>query len=312
VNCELKTSILILFIFFWSIGFGQQTNIKFGHLSLKDGLSQSEVICVIQDKKGLMWFGTQDGLNQYNGYEFRIFSHDILDSSSISSSFIHNFIEDENGNLWIATELGLNVYNKALHSFKKVTQNILSEKSKNNVWAVVELKDNIWAGTDSELLKVNKKTFTVEKINLNIITTAKLLKIRKLTFVDEANLLIATEGSGVIKYNIHTKKATQFTTDNSSLTSNVVWDFAGLTKNQVWIGTNSGINILNIKTDKISSHLKINQFINHAAVTKIYEDKSGIIWLGTETSGLYKVNSNENIDHYTYDATIYTSLSSNK
>ena len=119
-----KTSILFFFILFWSFGFSQQTNIKFGHLNLKDGLSQSEVLCIIQDKKGLLWFGTQDGLNQYNGYEFKIFSHDILDILSISSSFIHDFIEDATGNLWIATEVGLNVYNNAQHSFKKVTQNV--------------------------------------------------------------------------------------------------------------------------------------------------------------------------------------------
>ncbi|MBI2280879.1 MAG: HD domain-containing protein [Bacteroidetes bacterium] len=307
-----KTSILLFFVLLWSFGFSQQTNIKFGHLSLKDGLSQSEVLCVIQDKNGLMWFGTQDGLNQYNGYEFKTFSHDILDSLSISSSFIHNFIEDENGNLWIATEIGLNIYNKALHSFKKITQNIFSEKSRNNVWAVVEHRDYIWAGTDSELLKINKKTFQVEPIKLNTITSNKLLKIRSLIFADDTNLLIATEGNGMIKYNIITQKTTQFTTDNSSLASNTVWSFSLLLQNQVWVGTNNGIHIFNFKTDKIADNHKINQLINHAAVTKIYEDKSGIIWLGTETSGLYKVNSNENIDHYTYDATIYTSLSSNK
>ena len=307
-----KTSILLFFVLLCSFGYSQQTNIKFGHLSLKDGLSQSEVLCIIQDKKGLLWFGTQDGLNQYNGYEFKTFSHDIIDSLSISSSFVHDFIEDATGNLWIATEVGLNVYNNAQHSFKKITQNVRSEKSKNNVWTVVEHNDYIWAGTDSELLRINKKTFDVEQIKLNTITSNKLLKIRNLIFIDEANLLIATEGNGIIKYNISSKNTTQYTTENSSLTSNVVWSFSLLMKDQLWIGTSSGINILNSNTDKITSNHKINQFINHASVTKIFEDKSGIIWLGTEAAGLFKVNSNENIDHYTYDATIYTSLSSNK
>lgn len=307
-----KKLTLIGLTFAWLLSFSQQTNIKFGHLSLKDGLSQSEVLCIIQDKKGLIWFGTQDGLNQYNGYEFKIFSHDILDSLSISNSFIHNFIEDENGNFWIATEIGLNVYNRAQHSFKKITQNIQSDKSKNNIWSLVEHKDYIWFGTDSELLKINKKTFRVEKIALNTITTNKFLKIRDLVFIDDFTLFIATEGNGIIKYNINSKKTTQFTIENSSLTSNIVWDLSEFMQNQLWIGTNNGINILNSKTNKIYSNHKINQYIKNASVTKIFEDKSGIIWLGTEASGLFKINSNENINQYTYDATIYTSLSSNK
>lgn len=120
MNRVLKPIIYLLFSFLWLLSFSQQTNIKFGHLSLKDGLSQSEVLCIIQDKKGLMWFGTQDGLNQYNGYEFKIFSQDILDSLSISNSFIHDIHQDENGLIWLATENGLNVYYKANNSFKNI------------------------------------------------------------------------------------------------------------------------------------------------------------------------------------------------
>lgn len=307
-----KKLLLFALTILFQVGFTQQTNIKFGHLSIKDGLSQSEVLCIIQDKKGLMWFGTQDGLNQFNGYEFRTFSHDILDSSSISSSFVHDVIEDETGRLWFATENGLNVYNKANHGFKKITNNSPSEKSKNNIWALVEQKDFIWVGTDSELLRVNKKTLLVETIKLNTNTSAKRLKVRDLMFIDESNLLIASEGNGIIEYNIQTKKSTQYTTENSLLSSNIVWSFSLLMKNQIWIGTNNGINILNDKTDKISSDHKLNQLIENASVTKIYEDKSGVIWLGTEKTGLYKISSNESIDHYAYDATIYTSLSSNK
>lgn len=308
----LKKSIILLFFGYISlIGYSQQTNIKFGHLSLKDGLSQSEVLCIIQDKKGLMWFGTQDGLNQYNGYEFKIFSHDILDSLSISNSFIHDVLEDENGLIWLATENGLNAYNKAFSSFKNVLRGNALGKSKNNVWTILEQGEYIWAGTDSELLKINKSTFEVEKISIDNITNAKLLKIRDLVLFEE-NLLIATEGNGVILYNTKSKTKKQFITENSDLLSNIVWSFTVLSKNQIWIGTNQGICNLNLNSERITNSKIINQIIGNASVSRIYEDKSGIIWIGTEKAGLYKLNSIENVDHYTYDATISTSLSSNK
>jgi hypothetical protein len=85
-----------------------------------------------------------------------------------------------------------------------------------------------------------------------------------------------------------------------------------LSKNQIWIGTNQGICNLNLNSERITNSKIINQIIGNASVSRIYEDKSGIIWIGTEKSGLYKFSSLDNVDHYTYDATISTSLSSNK
>lgn len=311
MNRVLKPIIYLLFSFLWLLSFSQQTNIKFGHLSLKDGLSQSEVLCIIQDKKGLMWFGTQDGLNQYNGYEFKIFSQDILDSLSISNSFIHDIHQDENGLIWLATENGLNVYYKANNSFKNILKGNFLGKAKNNVWSLEEDKDFIWAGTDYELLKINKSTFKIEKISIETITNNKQLNIRDLTLINNV-LLIATEGNGIIKYQTNNGNKTHFITENSELSSNHIWSFNVVSKNQVWIGTNQGICILNLETDRITVHKKLNTIIENAKVNDIYEDKSGIIWIGTEKSGLYKFHSLDNVEHYTYDATIVTSLSSNK
>ena len=71
-----KLIYFLLLVFFSNTSIAQQGNIKFGHLSLKDGLSQSDVLTIIQTKNGLLWFGTQDGLNSYNGFEFKVVSAD--------------------------------------------------------------------------------------------------------------------------------------------------------------------------------------------------------------------------------------------
>ena len=68
--------------------FSQRQNIKFDHLDINSGLSQNNVMCILQDKQGFMWFGTRDGLNKYDGYKFTVYKNDVKDSNSISNNFI--------------------------------------------------------------------------------------------------------------------------------------------------------------------------------------------------------------------------------
>src|SRR5687768_5958648 len=90
----------------------QYNTANFDHISVEDGLSQSEVYTILKDKQGFMWFGTVDGLNKYNGYNFIHYKHDPYDSTSLSNNQIHSVFEDKAGNLWVGTLDGLNKFNK--------------------------------------------------------------------------------------------------------------------------------------------------------------------------------------------------------
>ncbi|MBL4736138.1 MAG: hypothetical protein JKY18_12525, partial [Flavobacteriales bacterium] len=82
--------------------FGQRP-IEFQHLSINEGLSQSIVFCITQDQDGYMWFGTEDGLNRYDGYEFTIFRNEQGDTNSVSNNgFVSNFV-DSKGLVWLGT-----------------------------------------------------------------------------------------------------------------------------------------------------------------------------------------------------------------
>src|SRR5262245_8372280 len=83
--------------------FAQHTMPVFHHLSTADGLSGNRVRCIIQDNRGFMWFGTDAGLNRYDGREFLVFKNNPADSNSISGNDIHDLLEDNKGILWIAT-----------------------------------------------------------------------------------------------------------------------------------------------------------------------------------------------------------------
>ncbi len=95
----------------------QKNDIKFEHISLEQGLSQSSVYCILQDSKGFMWFGTQDGLNKYDGYSFTVYKHDPQEPQSLSHNRVHSIYEDQSGVLWIGTGDGLNQFDREKETF---------------------------------------------------------------------------------------------------------------------------------------------------------------------------------------------------
>ena len=103
-----------------------QSHYAFNHLNVDDGLSQSSVTCIFQDTKGFMWFGTQDGLNRYDGYKFKIFKNIPNDSTSLTDNFIFSILEDEFGALYIETQSGnIHKYNPISESFTVIPIDIL-------------------------------------------------------------------------------------------------------------------------------------------------------------------------------------------
>src|SRR5579871_974636 len=81
----------------------QPQYLNFTHIGTEVGLSQNNVTCIIRDKQGFMWFGTRDGLNRYDGYDFDVYKNDPDDSTSLSNNFITSMTQDQKGDIWIGT-----------------------------------------------------------------------------------------------------------------------------------------------------------------------------------------------------------------
>src|SRR5688500_12136808 len=99
----------------------QQTGFNFINFKNKDGLSSSSVKAILKDRYGYMWFGTDDGLNRFDGVNFTVYKHDALDSTSIGGNNISALYEDPSGNLWVGTNQSLSLYNRSNDKFSSYT-----------------------------------------------------------------------------------------------------------------------------------------------------------------------------------------------
>jgi ligand-binding sensor domain-containing protein len=92
-------------------------DLRFARLSTDKGLSQTKVTNVVQDDQGFMWFGTQYGLNRYDGYSFKLFVHDPRNANSLSGVYVSALFKDRDGALWIGCDQFLNKFDRTTETY---------------------------------------------------------------------------------------------------------------------------------------------------------------------------------------------------
>src|SRR5688572_23211576 len=109
-----------------------QERYDFRHYAVENGLSNNNVLCILQDKKGFMWFGTRDGLNRFDGYTFKVFLEDPSNPKSLGNDHINCMLQDENELIWVGTQNGIYKYNPVDESFEHVSAT--AEKSVRTIY----------------------------------------------------------------------------------------------------------------------------------------------------------------------------------
>jgi signal transduction histidine kinase/ligand-binding sensor domain-containing protein/class 3 adenylate cyclase/ActR/RegA family two-component response regulator len=331
-----KVTFLVIIVFFnLSINlYAQRNKIRFEHLTNKDGLSQSGVNCILQDNQGFMWFGTQDGLNKYDGYNFTIYRLDHEDPKSLSANWISSICEDRKGDLWIGTAGGLNKFNREKEQFthyKHDPDNSFS-LSNNDVRSIYEDRSgDLWIGTyEGGLNKLvpgenegSPSTFKHYKYNPDNPTGLSDNFIVTI-YEDKSGFLWIGTNGGLNKFDREKEQFIhyQHKPDNPfSLSHNHVFSICDDKYGNLWIGTYDGLNKFNPKKEQFIhyQHDADNPFsLSNNYPVSIYEDKSGVLWIGTHSGGLNKLVPSEKegspstFKHYKHNPDNPFSLSDNQ
>ncbi|TDH23506.1 hybrid sensor histidine kinase/response regulator [Segetibacter sp. 3557_3] len=313
-----KLTLAILCLFGWiCVAVAQSADIKFTTLTTRNGLSSNNVNTILKDRYGLIWFGTEDGLNKFDGTHFTIYRHKAGDTASLQSNEIIALHEDQKGNLWIGTSGGsLSRYNRTKDAFINYPSNGTEGTLGNNV--ILSLRSDhsgrLWIGHYAGVNIMDPRTGKVTEVPVRagslpstvIGTTSALCEdFRKQMWIGTDN--------GVFCYNNQSQTLTQYRHapgDTSSLSDNFVHSITNDSTGNLWIGTNEGLSMFRPETQTFRNFSEINfpQEKNHV-VNSIVADGSNL-WLGT-AGGVKVLNTaTRTVASYTQDPNNIYSVSS--
>ena len=276
--------------------------LTFKYLTMSDGLSNYKVNTIFADKDGFFWFGTNEGLNRYDGYNFIVYQTDTKPDHNISSNVIRKIIQGSEDELIIANDGGVDIFNMQTESFTK----ILSKDPDYPIdltWTIhYDLENTLWIGTINGLyyLKSGDKMATLFSNENSWFNDYDVQKVCSLN----EYILIGTYQDGLIVYNNKTKSYNQFKNtgaNDGSISGNMIVSVYKDIKDNIWVGTNNnGLNKFNIQTRQFKKVFFENMEDQNIKVRDLKEDKYGRLWLGSK-QGLFLYNEkNEKFTRYAH------------
>jgi signal transduction histidine kinase/ligand-binding sensor domain-containing protein/ActR/RegA family two-component response regulator len=314
----------LLLLFLSTMAYPQTEHLSFEHLGTAQGLSQSNVICSLQDSRGFMWFGTREGLNKYNGYTFTVYKNETGDDNSLAGNMVNDIVEDAKGYLWIATwGGGLDRYDRRTEQFVHFRHNPADPASLSSNLVLTLLSDSrgtLWVGTeDGGLNRMDSMGRFIHYINRPGDESSLGNNNVKDLFEDaDHQIWVATIGGGLNLFDRRTGIFRKFVHADSrpgSIRSNSISCIFGDSRHRLWVGTATGLDLLDGATGEFRHYGKEGpgeEGITHHSINSVIEDGEGNIWIGTENDGLAVLNpSTGAVYHYRHDDVDPASISTN-
>lgn len=295
------------------------TTLKFKNISLKDGLSQNSVLCILQDDEGFLWFGTRNGLNKYDGNSFTTYRYDTQDSTSLSNNYIKSLFQDNQGNLWVGTRGGLNKYDAQKDNFIRYVNPDTGRGSlKDEIWSIIADDDaHLWIGSNFGLGRLDKENDELEYYTHKREDSTSLSNnlIRAMEKTADGSLWIKTVQS-IDLFDIRTNSFKHYVYPEGAskeINRNALPTLFEDSKKNVWLGFAEGLAFFNRDLDEFEFFklpLKNENAISDD-VRSIYEDDQGNLWIGTYR-GMYVLNPQKTaMSHFVHDENDPNSLSQN-
>ena len=290
---------------------------RFDRISMADGLPDDVVYAILQDQQGFMWFGTENGLVRYDGYQFTVYQNDPDDPTSLSHPMVYEILQARNGDLWVGTGSGLDRFDPTTGTFTHYPMSPVRSLCEDELGIV-------WVGTEyglTHLDPANPGPSIFYRGSAGGGPTRPSGDIIYAIAQDREGEIWLGTGAGIgitpglDRFDRPSGTFVHYRHDPGNPTSLSEGDVVAISQDRqggLWVGTAGGLNRLDIssQTSTRYQHDPDDPFsLADDLVTSILEDSAGRLWIGT-TNGLDQLDQSQNrFIHFRYDETDAGSLS---
>ncbi|MFC0772174.1 hybrid sensor histidine kinase/response regulator transcription factor [Terrimonas alba] len=297
----MRFPIWIVLILLSLSAFAQSTHYNFSKLDTYTGLSHNQVIAILKDSDGFVWFGTMSGLNRYDGYSYRIFRKNYNDSSSLLDNSVQSLYELPDGRMWVVTMGGVCIYNSHTENFDADYYSYLqslglpsgpitniARGSNGRYWFLYDNADlYLYSATDKKA-----KSF---RQNSGLNSSGKIVSIKE---TRDGKLWLLYENGFLQQYDINLNKLifSSATLQNLSKANNYIYFFVD-NDGDIWLwGVNNGVFLFQPQFNLIRQFNE-NSFPSRLTtnlVTQVVHDNNGLIWVATDHGGINLIDKRHN------------------
>lgn len=292
---------LLLSVFYLpASGFDHVNNLNFDFYSQENGLSNNQIHCIHQDKKGWMWVGTSQGICRFDGYKFTVFKNDPEDSTSLKGNLVRAIFEDSKGQLWVGTENGgLNKFNrekeKFSHLFYYDKGGILKDASVTSIFE--EPSGVLFVGTENQLFRIENESVISEIRPSNLSFLPQYYRVLRM---DRHGRLWVGTNNGLYVYDLKNNSAQKVDIPLNLSPNEEIWEIYRESDDSMWIGTYAnGIFIVNTGTLRATQLIVDLNNDRSNTVRAIAKDRNGKTWIGTR-GGLYIYEKGRGVTGFYY------------
>ncbi len=303
----LKQNFIVLFFYLsLAASITAQQKFNFEHISIPNGLSNTQVWDMVQDKYGFLWIATADGLNRYDGYTIKIYKNDPGNKKSLANNTCRSLLIDNEGTLWVGTSGGLGEFDRTHESFNTFLPDSGSVNSPSNDIFNINLdsKNRIWISTAGGMFKTDKAGGKISPTYIKDGDNKYLFPSQAWALFETSSGDIYTNAlsTGLVKYNESIKlfesvhaSSSEFDNLRFLIVLKYYEDKTGI----IWIASSDGLYKYDPRNGSLNE-IKLFQKIvnpnnrNINATTDIYLDAEGYLWVSSMVHGIFRYNMKTN------------------
>ena len=268
--------------------FGQDEYVRFQRITINEGLSLSSVYNIYQDSKGFMWFGTEDGLNKFDGQSITVYGATTDQHNILANKWIELVYEDKSGMIWLGSRGGLTKYNPRRGVFTAIQHDPASPLSLSNdtVTAIAaDLRNEVWVGTFQGLNHVDRITNEVERVIPEEEELVGLTSRITGFLQDESGTFWISTYQGLYSYD---RKSGLFFNETAEglVNNNIPIYHMAHREDALWLGTGIGLVKMDLTLERQHRLIPLEFAEPEARITRVLPDRLGQVWIQTR-EGLY-------------------------